>query len=66
VVVPNWKYTVVASPFGLALPFNIALLEAMPLATVVVALGTATPPAIHRQHSRRFALWVVFIGVSPT
>jgi hypothetical protein len=40
-VVPHWKYTVAAEPLGVTDPFNVALLEVMLLAAVVVTVGTA-------------------------
>ena len=38
-VVPYWNDAVVEAPFGFAVPFNVAPVKLMPLATPVVTAG---------------------------
>jgi len=45
-VAPNWKYTVVVSPLGLALPFAVAVVELTLLGAAVAAVGAAPPLAL--------------------
>jgi hypothetical protein len=41
VVVPHWKYAVLANPFGFTDPFKVAELDFTLVAAPVVAVGVA-------------------------